>query len=110
MRHYEIILMISPDKEHDINNVLEACFLIVNKYSGVVYRLEYWGCRKLSYPIKKFYQAYYVLMNVEIAQTALDEIRKIFIFDDVVIRSMIIRVRCAVTKISPIMQENEKIL
>ncbi|MCR3755086.1 MAG: 30S ribosomal subunit protein S6 [Candidatus Westeberhardia cardiocondylae] len=108
MRNYEVVFMVHPDKFNHIDNILNNfLFIIVDKYGGLVYRLEYWGCLNLTYPIKKLYKAYYFLLNVEVVKNAIDEIKKIFKIDVFVIRSMIIRVKLAITDVSPMMKIRE---
>ncbi|MDG1851587.1 MAG: 30S ribosomal protein S6, partial [Gammaproteobacteria bacterium] len=75
---------------------------------GTVHRLEDWGRRQLAYPINKIHKAHYILMNIECAQEALDEITTLFRYNDAVLRNMVIKRKEAVSEMSEIMkQENE---
>jgi small subunit ribosomal protein S6 len=64
--------------------------------------MEDWGRRQLAYPINKIHKAHYVLMNVECTGEALEELSNLFRFNDAVIRNMVVRMKDAVTDISPI--------
>ncbi|AKC60264.1 30S ribosomal protein S6 [Blochmannia endosymbiont of Camponotus (Colobopsis) obliquus] len=105
MRHYEIILMIHPDKSEIVSNMIDQyknVILINNK--GIIHRVEDWGRRSLAYPIKKLYKAHYVLLNIEVSCKTIFELESLFKFNDDIIRNMIIRRKKAVTDLSPIMQ------
>ena len=102
MRHYEIIFMVHPDQSDQVAAMIERYSAIIEGSEGAIHRLEDWGRRQLAYPINKIHKAHYVLMNVECDNEALDEITNLFRFNDAVIRSMVVRMKEAVTDISPI--------
>lgn len=102
MRHYEIIFMVHPDQSDQVAAMIERYSAIIEGSEGTIHRLEDWGRRQLAYPINKIHKAHYVLMNIECDNEALDEITNLFRFNDAVIRSMVVRMKDAVTDISPI--------
>lgn len=102
MRHYEIIFMVHPDQSDQVAAMIERYTAIIEGSEGTIHRLEDWGRRQLAYPINKIHKAHYVLMNIECDNEALDEITNLFRFNDAVIRSMVVRMKDAVTEISPI--------
>ncbi|CEN32139.1 30S ribosomal protein S6 [Candidatus Westeberhardia cardiocondylae] len=113
MRHYEIVFIIHPDGFGKIDSIVKNCLSIINIDNGVVHRLENWGCRRLAYPIKNVYKAYYILLNVEVLIETLNKLKKFFFFNEEIIRNMVIRVKFAITESSPIMnivkkEQNEK--
>ncbi|WMY96290.1 MAG: 30S ribosomal protein S6 [Arsenophonus sp.] len=103
MRHYEIILMVHPDQSDTVSNMIEYYTKLIIDAKGKVYRLEDWGRRQLAYMIKKLHKAHYVLMNVEAPKVVIDELETIFRFNDAIIRSMVIRMKSAITELSPMM-------
>ncbi|MCE1782354.1 30S ribosomal protein S6, partial [Enterobacter hormaechei] len=58
--------------------------------------------------INKLHNAHYVLMNVEAPQEVIDELETNFRFNDAVIRSMIMRVKHAVTEASPMVKAKDE--
>ncbi len=102
MRHYEIIFMVHPDQSDQVPAMIERYQGIVEAAEGKVHRLEDWGRRQLAYPINKIHKAHYVLMNVECTNEVLDELSNLFRFNDAVIRNMVVRMKEAVTAVSPI--------
>ncbi len=85
MFHYELVFMISP-KNIYIKNIINHYLNLIKGEMGIIHRLEDWGLKYLAYAIKKFYKAYYVLMNIEIYKNSL-----IKIVDDLKVNNNIIR-------------------
>jgi len=102
MRHYEVIFMVHPDQSDQVAAMVERYTAVVEAAEGKVHRLEDWGRRQLAYPINKIHKAHYVLMNIECSSEALEELSNLFRFNDAVIRNMVVRMKAAVTDISPI--------
>ena len=102
MRHYEIVFMVHPDQSEQVPAMIERYTTIIEGASGQVHRLEDWGRRQLAYPINKIHKAHYVLMNVECTNEALAELSNLFRFNDAVIRNLVVRMKEAVTGVSPI--------
>ncbi len=98
MRHYEIVFMVHPDQSEQVPGMIERYTGAIKNTGGEIHRLEDWGRRQLAYPINKLHKAHYVLLNVEAAQEAIDELETNFRFNDAVIRSMVMRVKHAVTE------------
>ncbi|CAL4324662.1 30S ribosomal protein S6 [Buchnera aphidicola] len=105
MRHYEIVFMIHPNKSEKSNEIISKYKKLIFKFSGEIHRLEDWGRRQLSYPIKNLSKAHYVLMNIEISQKYIKNIEQAFKFDDSIIRNIIFNVKEAISEISPILKE-----
>lgn len=108
MRHYEIVFLVHPDQSDQVPGIIERYTDIIKNANGTIHRLEDWGRRQLAYPINKVHKAHYVLMNVESTQDPIDELEESFRFNDAVIRTMVIRVKSAVTEPSPLMKQKEE--
>lgn len=109
MRHYEIVFLVHPDQSEQVPGMLERYSAIVTNAQGQVHRLEDWGRRQLAYPINKLHKAHYVLLNIEASQEVIDELETNFRFNDAVIRSMVMRVKHAVTEASsPMVKEKDE--
>jgi small subunit ribosomal protein S6 len=102
--------MIHPDKSENSNSIVTNYKNIVKKFSGKIHRLEDWGKRHLSYPIKKLKKAHYILMNIEISKKNIKKIENLFKFDDSIIRNIIISVKKAISEVSAILKENNESL
>ena len=108
MRHYEIVFLVHPDQSDQVPGMIERYTDIIKKADGTIHRLEDWGRRQLAYPINKVHKAHYVLINAECTQEPIDELEDAFRFNDAVIRTMVIRVKSAVTEPSPLMKQKEE--
>lgn len=108
MRHYEVILMIHPDKSDQINSIIENYTNIFTNAKGKIHRLEDWGRKQLAYSIKKLQKAHYVLINFESSQKTLNEFKSSLQYNDFIIRSMIIRVKTSITDPSPMIKLKEE--
>ena len=104
MRHYEVVFMVHPDQSEQVPGMIERYSQLVNEGGGKVHRLEDWGRRQLSYPIDKIHKAHYVLMNIECGNEPLDEIIKLFRYNDAVLRNLVIKTKEAVTEESLILK------
>lgn len=108
MRYYEIMFMVHPDCNEQISNMISHYTEIVVNASGRVYRTENWGRRQLAYPIKKLHKAYYILLNIAASKDTIGILNHAFRFNDAIIRSMIIRMKHAITEPSPMMKQKEE--
>ena len=108
MRHYEIVFMVHPDQSAQVPAMLDRYRSLIQGASGQIHRLEDWGRRQLAYPINKVHKAHYVLMNIEVDQTTLEELESGFRFNDAVIRSLTIRKDLAVTEPSPMSRKENQ--
>lgn len=103
MRHYEIVFIVHPDQSEQVPAMVERYRHLVTSKGGQIHRLEDWGRRQLAYPIQKIHKAHYVLMNIECDGDTKAELEHGFKFNDAVLRSLIIRMKHAVTTASPMM-------
>ena len=91
MRHYEVVFMVHPDQSEQVPGMIERYSNVITKDGGTVHRLEDWGRRQLAYHINKIHKAHYVLMNVEASNEAMEELTTTFLYNDAVIRNLVIR-------------------
>ncbi len=108
MRHYEIVFMVHPDQSEQVPAMIDRYTKLIEGEGGSIHRLEDWGRRQLAYPINKIHKAHYVLMNVEMSQSAHDELETNFRYNDAVLRNLIMRRDDAVTDESPIMKQEKE--
>jgi len=104
MRHYEIVLLIHPDQSNQVSTMTKRYETLVTKNGGQVHRLEDWGRRQLTYPIKGIHKAHYVLLNLETDEATLKELTTSFRFNDAVIRNLVLKCDQAITEPSPMMK------
>ena len=93
MRHYEIVFLVHPDQSDQAPTIITKLTTIVTDSGGTVHRSENIGNRRLAYPIQDQFKAAYALLNIECGQTAIDEIKNSFKFNDSVIRNLVLNTK-----------------
>jgi small subunit ribosomal protein S6 len=107
MRHYEIVFLVHPDQSEQVPAMIERYKGVIEAGNGKVHRLEDWGRRQLAYPIQNLVKAHYVLMNIEVGQSVLDELVNTFRYNDAILRHLVIRRDEAITEQSLIMKHKD---
>ncbi|SVC37569.1 uncharacterized protein METZ01_LOCUS290423, partial [marine metagenome] len=64
MRHYEVVLLVSPDRSDQLPDMLKRYQDLVEKNNGNIHRLEDIGRLQLAYNIQDMHKAHYVLINI----------------------------------------------
>ncbi|WWO95406.1 MAG: 30S ribosomal protein S6 [Candidatus Dasytiphilus stammeri] len=104
MHHYEIIVLVNPDSSNKVSEIIQFFTNLIKKHDGIIHRIEDWGRRQLSYSINKLHKAHYVLINIEVSNKSIDEIDHYLHYNNDIIRNIIIRVKKAITELSPMMK------
>ncbi|XRX42644.1 MAG: 30S ribosomal protein S6 [Buchnera aphidicola (Eriosoma harunire)] len=107
MRNYEIVLLIHPDHSDKVSNMIEKYKKMITKHNGKIYRLEDWGKKQLAYSINKLHKAHYILMNILVESNTIGDLEKIFRFDDLIIRNIILFMKDPITHASPMLTVKE---
>ncbi|MSQ68576.1 MAG: 30S ribosomal protein S6 [Gammaproteobacteria bacterium] len=90
MRHYEVVFLVHPDQSEQVNAMVDRYRTMIESNGGVIHRLEDWGRRQLAYPITKVHKAHYVMLNIEVNATTLNELVSAFRFNDAVLRHLVV--------------------
>ena len=92
MRDYELPFIIAPTVEDEgVQAVVDKVTSWVEADGGQITKVDHWGRRQLAYPIAKFTEGTYVLLNVQMKQTALNELEWNIKLDTSIIRYLIVR-------------------
>lgn len=92
LNKYESIYIINPNVEQEgIKGLVEKFNALIESEGGKVVETNEWGMKKLAYPIKKFTQGYYVLVNFEAKAEFIDELERIYKITDSVLKFITIR-------------------
>jgi small subunit ribosomal protein S6 len=92
MKKYEALFIVKPDLSDDERKALfvqlgEA----ITKKKGVVVNAGVWGeKRKLYFPLKRYREGLYYLINFEAAPLTIDEIRHAYRLNENILRVLII--------------------
>ena len=75
MPNYELVYIVSPNINEDaLPEVIGKVADLVKKTGGNVTEVNQWGRKKLTYPIKKFYEGNYIFAKLDIESTVVKKI------------------------------------
>lgn len=90
-RNYEALYIINSQLEDEtLKGIVEKFKDLVETQAQLV-SIDEWGKRKLAYPIEKFNEGYYVLMEFSSGPDFPQELERIFRITDGVIKYLIIK-------------------
>lgn len=91
MRAYECVFILEPSlEEAEINSHADRFAEIITSRGGLINKKDIWGKRKLAYAIDGFVEGIYVLLKFKGNNEILDELKRVFKYDSVIIRHMIV--------------------
>ncbi|MCU0640347.1 MAG: 30S ribosomal protein S6 [Candidatus Krumholzibacteria bacterium] len=91
MRAYECVYILDPSlDETGVREKTEKFNEIIKSRKGTVHRVDHWGKRKLAYPINKKFEGIYNLVKFSGDNEILNELNRIFRFDEFVLRHLIV--------------------
>jgi len=92
MRDYELVFIIAPVVEGDeLETLVERVTSWIQADGGAVTKVDLWGRRELAYPIQRFTEGTYVLLNLQIEPSALAELERNIKLDTSIIRYLLVR-------------------
>jgi len=89
MREYEGIVIIDPEKEGSLKEVLEGIASLIKKENGKVEKEENWGKQKMPHPIKKKTEGVYCKLAFSVNPSAIRELRSSYKLNPNILRIMI---------------------
>ncbi len=92
MTAYEMVVVLKPQLEEEV--LAETVARIeeaVKNGNGEVVKTEHWGKRRLAYEIAGFTEGYYLLLQIKLPRTQVQEIEHVLKISDQVIRHMIVK-------------------
>lgn len=105
MKHYELVLLITPNQSEQVPAMITRYKETIEQDGGKVHRAEDWGRHQLAYLINGVHKAHYVLLNIEVTQEGLDKLMGGFKFNDAILRHLIINKKAAETETSTMKQK-----
>ena len=91
MNKYELTILVHPDLEQDLNNVIDKVKKIITDNNGVIDSEDNWGKKRLAYPIKKRDFAIYYYFILELPPESLKKISSVLNITDEVIRYLLVK-------------------
>ena len=91
MNKYEVMFIVKPAEEEATNAVIEKVEALIARVGGTVEKVDRWGKRRLAYPVKKFTDGFFTLVNFEAAPAEIKEIDRVLKINDEILRHMIVK-------------------
>lgn len=89
--NYETIVIINPTIDEATTKAVVEKFRELINANGKVESVEEWGNKKLAYPVKKFSEGYYVLVNFSSNPEFIDELERVYNITDEVLKHIVIK-------------------
>ncbi len=93
MNNYELVFIIQPGLDDEAVKAVDERIgqAIVNE-DGAITSTDYWGKRRLAYPIKNYFEGYYILHYVSMPSAAVQNVERQLRLSEDVLRFLVIRV------------------
>ncbi len=90
LRDYELVIVLSPERdEQQIEDSVQRVIDFVSAAGGAVTEEEYWGLRRLAYPINRFLEGSYVLLHFSLEAQQVLELDQMLLASEHVLRYLI---------------------
>jgi small subunit ribosomal protein S6 len=91
VRDYDLVFILSPELADD---ALEAAVTnvttFITNHGGTITKVDRWGKKKLAYPLKKFLEGNYVLVNFKMETTRSKEVEAQLLITETILRHLLI--------------------
>lgn len=92
MRHYEIMVIVSPEvDERQVTPMLEKYLQIITNGGGTVDNFDFWGKRRLAYEIQKKPEGIYAVINVTAKPEDVKELDRQLGINEQIMRTKVLR-------------------
>ncbi len=91
MNSYEVMVIVKPAEEEVINATIEKVEALIARVGGTVEKVDRWGKRRLAYPVKKFTDGFYVLVDFKSVPAEIKEIDRVMKINDEILRHLIVK-------------------
>ncbi|MFN2625592.1 MAG: 30S ribosomal protein S6 [Mycobacteriales bacterium] len=92
MRHYELMVILSPElEERMVAPALDQFLGVVREGGGTVEKVDVWGRRRMSYEIDKHWDGIYAVVDLRAEPTTVKELDRQLNLNEAVMRTKVIR-------------------
>ncbi|MYB65808.1 30S ribosomal protein S6 [Candidatus Poribacteria bacterium] len=90
MKPYELMLIITPDQDESQTETLIENVKGIIEQNGNIVHIDNWGKRRLSYPIRKRTEGYYVIYVFECETSFVAQLNQALRVNEAILRHMIV--------------------
>jgi small subunit ribosomal protein S6 len=92
MQEYELGVVIRPTLTEDgVQSIVEKLKNTIVDQGGVVNAVDFWGKRKLAYPIEKQREGYYVFFRFAISPRNVAEVSRVSRYTEDILRHILVK-------------------
>lgn len=107
MRTYELMILIDPNlQDEERKALLDKVHQTITAANGKIIKTNQWGKRKLAYQIKKFPEAFYVVIDFELQPEQIANLENSIRFEEKIIRYLLV---LGTEKIAKVQKELSKV-
>jgi small subunit ribosomal protein S6 len=93
VRNYEVVFVATPTlTSEELDGFINHIQTVVEGKNGKVVKVDNWGKKALAYKIKKFREAYYVVLSIEGDGGVIAEVERRFRVTDYIMRFISVRI------------------
>lgn len=108
MRYYETIFIVHPNlNEEECKEVVRKFSGLLERYKGVLVKVEEWGNQRLAYHVKKSDRGYFILMGYCAEPGLVPELERDLKLDDRVLKFQSVKVSDHADPNEMIQKQNE---
>jgi small subunit ribosomal protein S6 len=90
MRAYELVVLLHPDLEIDVDTPVAKIEKLIATNGGKITKRDNWGKKRLAYPVKKQQFGIYVYFELDLEPTTVRELETQLLITEEVIRFLIV--------------------
>ena len=90
MRPYELVVLLHPDLEIDIDSPIAKVEQMITGQGGKIVKKDNWGKKRLAYPIKKLQFAVYAYFEFDLDPANVRAIERQLLITEEVIRHLLV--------------------
>jgi small subunit ribosomal protein S6 len=92
MRHYEVMVILSPElEERTVAPTLDQFLGVIRDAGGSVEKVDVWGRRKLAYEIDKKGEGIYAVLDLKCESAAVAELDRQLGLNESILRTKVVR-------------------
>lgn len=90
MRQYELVVLLHPDLEIDVDSPISKLEKLIESVGGKVVKRDNWGKKRLAYRVKKHDFAVYVAFELQISPDKVRQLENSILLTEEVIRHILV--------------------
>lgn len=91
MKQYELVVLLHPDLEIDVDTPISKIEKLIDGVDGKITKRDNWGKKRLAYPVKKNQFGIYVYFEVDLKPEAVRQLEASLLITEEVIRFLLVK-------------------